>query len=95
MGLFSPFVYKSKDGQKFWLHVREKGKQKLFYFSREPDGALHSLPKGFEISENPLTGLPMLKRKTTSLFGLVETKPEKEGEEKVEKTKGVKEAENK
>jgi hypothetical protein len=78
MGLFGPFVYKSKNGQKFWLHSREKGKQKLFYFSREREGALNYLPKGFKVIENTETGMPMLKKRKGGFFDIIKTiKPEK------------------
>ncbi|MGC8812215.1 MAG: hypothetical protein ACP5O8_01350 [Candidatus Aenigmatarchaeota archaeon] len=77
MGLFSPFVYTAKNGKKFWLHVREKGKQKLYYFSKDPTGALRDLPKGYEVVENPVTGMPFLKRKEAKGF-LSGLKPKKE-----------------
>jgi hypothetical protein len=77
MGLFSPYVYKSKSGKKFWLHVKEKGKVKLYYFSKDPAGALNSLPSGFEVVENPKTGMPMLKKKVGGFLGILSTsKPE-------------------
>ncbi len=81
MGLFGPFMYKSKNNQRFWLHVRERGKQKLFYFSREREGALNYLPKGFEVHENPKTGMPMLRKSRGGLFGIIkELRPAKEKE---------------
>jgi hypothetical protein len=75
MGLFGPFEYKAKSGQKFWLHKKEKGKAKLFYFSKEREGALNGVPGGYEVVENPVTGLPFLKKKATAgLFSLIKTK---------------------
>lgn len=78
MGLFSPFVYTAKNGKKFWLHVREKGKQKLYYFSKDPTGALRDLPKGYEVVENPVTGMPFLKKKEAKGFSLFRKKEEKQ-----------------
>jgi len=79
MGLFSPFVYTAKNGKKFWLHVREKGKQKLYYFSKDPTGALRDLPKGYEVVENPVTGMPFLKRKEAKgLFSGLRPKKQEE-----------------
>jgi hypothetical protein len=75
MGLFGPFVHKSKTGQKFYLHVKEKGRARLYYFSKDSVGALNGLPPGFEVIENPRTGFPFLKRKTGGgLFGLFKPK---------------------
>lgn len=81
MGLFTPFIYKNKRGQKFWLHAKQRGRAILYYFSKDPIGSLNSLPKGFEVVENPVTGMPFLKRKTskgflTGIFG----KPKEETE---------------
>jgi hypothetical protein len=79
MGLFSPFVYKTKDGRKFWLHVREKGKVKLYYFSKDPTGALRDLPKGYEVAENPVTGMPFLKKKEAKgLFSVFKPKKQEQ-----------------
>ena len=69
MGLFGTFIYKNKKGKKFWLHMKTRGKSTLYYFSKDPRGGLHSIPKGFEVMENPKTGLPLLKRKTGGLLG--------------------------
>jgi hypothetical protein len=62
MGLFSDFVYKSKKGQKFWLHVKERKGVSLYFFSKEPKNALSDVPPGFEVQENPITGMPYLKK---------------------------------
>ena len=93
MGLFSPFIYKNKKGKKFWLHMKQRGKGVLYYFSDNPEGAINSLPKGFMVFENPKTGLPMIKKGqsgilATILGGLGRKKEEKkEGEEATEKPK--------
>ena len=61
-------VVSKKSGKNFFLHAREtalpNGKvRKLFFFSTKiGDGALDNLPEGYEIIENPKTGLPMLKK---------------------------------
>jgi len=83
MGLFAPFIYKSKTGQKFWLHMKERGKARLYYFSKDPVGALNDLPKGFEIVENKTTGMPFLKKKTSSGFlsGLFKPKTKTDNQE--------------
>ena len=69
--------------------MKERGKSRLYYFSKQPVGALNSIPKGFEVSENKKTGMPFLKKKEGGgLFGgfgrgrskekkTKETKPEK------------------
>ena len=48
--------------------MKERGKRTLYYFSKDPNGALNSLPKGFEAFENEKSGLPMIRRKTSSFF---------------------------
>jgi hypothetical protein len=96
MGLFTPFIYTNKKGKKFWLHSRQRGKAILYYFSKDPVGALKSLPSGYEVVENPLTGMPFLKKKESKgfferLFGFSKTKerenkkPEKAEEGESEK----------
>jgi len=62
-------VTSKKSGKKYFLHEGRhelKGGQKvtIYYFAAEPkDGAIDSLPAGYEISENSSTGLPLLKKK--------------------------------
>jgi len=63
MGLFSPYVYKTRDGKKYWLHMKRRGKVTLFYFSKDPVGALFNIPKGYEVIKNPRVDFPMLKKK--------------------------------
>jgi hypothetical protein len=82
MGLFGPFVYKSKKtGQKYWLHVKVKGNSKIFYFSKDPANAIFDLPWGYEVVENPKTGLPFLRKKTSFGFFPI-LKPKQESEKK-------------
>ena len=69
MGLFGPFIYKSEKGVKWWLHMKQQGKRKLYFFSKNPIDALPSLPPGYEVFENPRTGLPMLRKKGAGVFG--------------------------
>ena len=71
MGWFSPYAYKSRSGHKYWLHVKERGKVKLYYFSKDMNGALNNLPKGYEVVENKKTGMPMLKKGGGGLLGLI------------------------
>lgn len=84
MGIFGPFVYKSKkNGQSFWLHMKVKGNAKIYYFSKDPKGALFDLPRGYEVVENPKTGMPFLKKKTS--FGFFSfLKPKKEAKTEAE-----------
>ena len=62
MGLFGPYVFKTKKQDKYYLHVKDTGKIKLYYFSKEIVGALPSLPKGYEVFESDKTSLPFLKK---------------------------------
>lgn len=61
-------VVSKKNGKTFYLHGREqvlKGGQKvmLYFFAASiKDGALDALPAGRVVSENPRTGLPLLKK---------------------------------
>jgi len=78
MGIFGPYIYKNRKGKKFWLHVRKKGKSTIYFFSKDPRGAINSLPRGFTVVENPKTGLPFVKRKTGGMLsGLFKKVPEK------------------
>ena len=59
-------VKSNKNGTEYYLHGRAaaNGKTTLYFFSKEvKDGALDALPEGYEVSENSLTGLPILKKK--------------------------------
>lgn len=89
MGWFSPFIYKNKKGKKFWLHMKQRGKGVLYFFSKKPEGAINDLPKGFTVIENEKTGLPLLKRKEPGMLenilsGTGKKKEAKEGEESKE-----------
>jgi len=68
MGLFGAYVYKTKDGKKFWLHMKKRGKATLYYFSKDPVGALFNIPKGYEVVKPPNRDLPMLKKKAGGLM---------------------------
>jgi len=52
------FEHTNSKGIKYYLH--QKGR--LFFFSKNPEGALDSLPAGFQIKENPKTEIPILKK---------------------------------
>ena len=74
MGLFGPYVYKAKNGKKYYLHMKTRGRAVIYYFSEDPTDALWDIPAGYEVVENPKTGLPFLRKKKFSgflgLFGL-------------------------
>lgn len=71
MGLFSAFEYKSKKNGTFWLHVKDRNGSKVYFFSKESADALMSLPSGYVIKENPVTGMPMLRKDTESFWALI------------------------
>jgi hypothetical protein len=52
------FEYTNSKGIKFYLHRRGG----LLFFSKDPTDAI-DLPEGFEVKENPRTGLPIIKKK--------------------------------
>jgi len=81
MGLLSPYVYETNEKKKFWLHMKRKGKVTLFYFSKDPVGALFNIPKGFIVVENTKTGFPFLKKGGGGIFGAF--KKTKSKEEKI------------
>jgi len=63
MGFFGPFVYESKKKKKYYLHqYTGTGKKSMYYFSKDDKDAI-DLPPGWEIVENPKTGLPTLKKR--------------------------------
>jgi len=79
MGLFGPYTYKAKNGKKYYLHMKTRGRAVIYYFSTDPTDALWDLPPGYEVVENPKTGLPFLKKKEIGglgLFGLFGKKKE-------------------
>jgi hypothetical protein len=72
MGMFGPYVYINKKKEKYYLHMRGRGRRILYYFSKDPNGALPEIPPGFEVFENEKSGLPMLRKKTTpGIMGLL------------------------
>lgn len=46
-------------GQTYWLHTRGG---KLFFFSKDENDSV-DLPDNLTVTENPRTGLPMVKKK--------------------------------
>jgi hypothetical protein len=62
-------VASQKSGKQYFLHERlqklKGGQEVMIYFfaGEAKDGAIEALPDGYEVSENPLTGLPLLKKK--------------------------------
>lgn len=82
MSLFGPFVYKNKKKEKFWLHMSQRGNRVIYYFSKNPEGALFSVPLGYEVVENPKTGMPFLRKKRGGFFNIFGfLKPKKKEEE--------------
>ena len=61
-------VVSQKSGKTYYLHTRDVtlrgGRQQTIYFFAQTvkDGALDDLPGGYQVSENPRTGLPLLKK---------------------------------
>lgn len=63
-------VQSQKSGKTYFLHKREQALKNspktvtLYYFGSEAkEGAIDTLPEGYEVSENRFTGLPLLRRK--------------------------------
>lgn len=67
MGLFGPFIYENKEGEKFWLHKDEQGDRVFYYFSKDPKDAVSSLPDGYVVEENPHSNMPYLKKGSKSI----------------------------
>jgi len=64
MGFFGPYKFKNKKtGKEWFLHVKENGKVKLYYFSKVSAGCLNDIPPGYEVSANDRTELPFLRKK--------------------------------
>jgi hypothetical protein len=63
-----PYSVKSrKSNTDYFLHKQRvetrSGSRELYFFRKQiKEGAQESLPPGYVISENPRTGLPLLKR---------------------------------
>ena len=61
-------VVSKKSGTNYYLHTREvtlRGgrQQRIYYFAKTAgEHALDVLPDGYIVSENPRTGLPLLKK---------------------------------
>ncbi len=61
-------VQSKKSGKTYYLHSRDQSLrgghvQTIYYFGSNPkDGAVEAMPKGYQIAENPNTGLPFLKK---------------------------------
>jgi len=59
-------VKSKKSGTEYYLHSRPaaNGTTQLYFFAKEvKEGAVPAMPEGYELSENPNTGLPVLKKK--------------------------------
>ena len=62
-------VASQKSGKQYFLHERlqklKGGQEVLIYFfaGAAREGAIEALPEGYEVLENPTTGLPFLKKK--------------------------------
>ena len=73
-----PYSVKSKkSGKTYFLHSRRqplKGGhiQTLYFFANEPrDGVMDAMPQGYQLHENPNTGLPLLKKATNGATAAV------------------------
>jgi len=53
------YSHKNSKGQTYWLHTRGG---RLFFFSKSPEDSI-DLPERLTVTENPRTGLPMVKKK--------------------------------
>lgn len=62
------FSTTNQRGRIYYLHakvveLRNHRQQRIYFFAPEiQDGALESIPDGFEVVENKRTGLPVLRR---------------------------------
>jgi hypothetical protein len=62
------YTHTNSKGQTYYLHQRDvtlKGGrvQRIYFFAREvKDGSIDALPEGYQVVENPRTGLPILKK---------------------------------
>lgn len=57
------YEHTNSKGQKYFLNsVMAKNGRPLYFFSKEPKSPV-DMPEGFIIVENPLTKLPLLKKK--------------------------------
>ncbi len=62
------FSFTNSKGQTYYLHRKEVTlkngrKQTIYFFAREVrDGALDSVPAGYQVVETQRTGMPVLKK---------------------------------
>ncbi len=62
------YSYTNSKGQTYYLHKKDvtlkNGRQQtIYFFAREVrDGALDSVPAGYEVVETQRTGMPVLKK---------------------------------
>ena len=60
-------VKSKKTGETYYLHskdvtLRGGRQQKIYYFAKQEKENACDMPDGYEVMENPKTGLPMLKK---------------------------------
>lgn len=58
-------VNSKKNGTEYYLHsaLAANGKTPIYFFAKtEKEGVQDRMPDGYEVSENPVTGLPILKK---------------------------------
>ncbi|MFH1586229.1 MAG: hypothetical protein ABID38_00045 [Candidatus Diapherotrites archaeon] len=57
------YEHKNSRGQQYYLHsIEAKNGRTLFFFSKKSEKGI-DLPEGYGVTENPKTGLPLLKKK--------------------------------
>lgn len=62
------YKYTNSKGTDYYLHaknvrLRSGREQRIFYFAKTPGAdAVNEIPAGFEVVENPRTGLPVLRK---------------------------------
>ncbi len=71
MGLIGRYKYTNEKGETYFLHKSEKGDRTTYYFSKNPEGALQSRPKGYKVEENPDSHMPYLKHGQGGLIGRI------------------------
>ncbi|MEM5766173.1 MAG: hypothetical protein QW423_00850 [Candidatus Aenigmatarchaeota archaeon] len=54
--------------------MKVKGNARIYYFSKDPADAIFDLPPGYEVMENPKTGMPFLRKKSYGIFSFFKTK---------------------
>ncbi len=59
-----PYEHTNSKGKKYFLNSTIGGRngRTIYFFSKEPKSPC-GLPEGYEVAENPLTNLPLLKKK--------------------------------